>query len=71
MLQPRSCILQRRSKILSTASQTRHSQISFFFLIKRVYQGFPLGSVVKNLPANVGGIGLITDPGRSQILQSN
>ena len=33
--------------------------------------GFPGGSVVKNLPANAGDTGLIPDPGRSHVLQSN
>ena len=30
--------------------------------------GFPGGSVIKNLPANAGDVGLIPDPGRSHIL---
>ena len=30
-------------------------------------QGFPGGSVVKNLPANAGDVVLIPDPGRSHI----
>ena len=35
------------------------------------HQGIPHGSVVKNLPANAGDIGLIPDQGRSHRLQSN
>ena len=34
-------------------------------------QGFPGGSVVKNLPANVGDTGPIPDPGRSHMPQRN
>ena len=34
-------------------------------------EGFPGGSVVKNLPASAGDMGLIPDPGRSHMLQSN
>ena len=30
-----------------------------------ITQGFPSGSVVKNLPANAGDTGLIPGPGRS------
>ena len=33
--------------------------------------GFPSGSVVKNLPANAGDTGLILDPGRIHMSQSN
>ena len=33
--------------------------------------GLPGGSVVKNMPANAGGMGLISDPGRSHVPQSN
>ena len=33
--------------------------------------GFPGGSVVKNPPANAGDMGLIPDPARSHIPQSN
>ena len=35
------------------------------------YQGFPGGSVVKNLPANAGEVGPITDVGRSHMPRSN
>ena len=34
-------------------------------------QGFPGGSVVKNLPAHVGDMGLIPDPGGAHVLWSN
>ena len=34
-------------------------------------EGFPGGSVVKNSPASAGDTGLIPDPGRSHVLQSN
>ena len=34
-------------------------------------KGFPGGSVVKNLPANVGDMGSIPGPGRSHMLRSN
>ena len=34
-------------------------------------QGFPCGSVVKNLPANAGDKGSIPDPGRSHMLLGN
>ena len=33
--------------------------------IKKSNRGFPGGSVVKNLTANAGHMGVITDPGRS------
>ena len=33
--------------------------------------GFPGGLVVKNLPANAGDTGLMPDPGRFHMLQSN
>ena len=38
---------------------------------KNVQLYFPGGSVVKNPPANAGDMGLIPDPGRSHMLQSN
>ena len=34
-------------------------------------EGFPDGSVVKNSPASARDMGLIPDPGRSYVLQSN
>ena len=34
-------------------------------------QGFPVGTVVKNLPANAGDMGLSPGPGRSQMPRSN
>ena len=38
---------------------------------KNEVKGFPGGSVVKNPPANAGDTGLIPDPGRSHMLQSD
>ena len=40
-------------------------------LFKKVTKGFPGGSVVKNLPANAGDMGSISDPGRSHVSWSN
>ena len=34
-------------------------------------EGFPGGSVLKNLPANAGDLGLIHDPGIPYMLQGN
>ena len=34
-------------------------------------KGFKVGSVVKNLPANAGDMGSISDPGRSYMPQSD
>ena len=34
-------------------------------------KGFPAGSVVKNLPANVRDMGQVPDPGRSHMIHSN
>ena len=39
--------------------------------IRSVYQGFPGGSVAKNLSANARDPDLIPDPGRSYMLWSN
>jgi len=38
---------------------------------KNEVRGFPGGSVVKNPPANAGDTGLIPDPGRPHMLQSD
>ena len=38
---------------------------------ERNIYGFPGGSVVKNLPASAGDMGLIPDPGRSHMLWNN
>ena len=35
------------------------------------YRGFPVGSVVKNLPANEGDMGSIPGPGKSHMSWSN
>ena len=40
-------------------------------VLKNYFQSFPGGSVVKNLPANAGDMGLIPDLGRSPMLWSN
>ena len=39
--------------------------------LKKELQGFPGGIVVKNPPANTGGTGSSSDPGRSHMPQSN
>ena len=39
--------------------------------LKRHLQGFPGGTMVKNLPANAGDTGSIPGPGRSHMPQSN
>ena len=38
---------------------------------KKIRLGFPEGSVVKNPPANARDMGLIPNPGRSQIPRRN
>ena len=40
-------------------------------MIKGSIQGFPGGTVVKNLPANAGDTGSSPDLGRSHMLRSN
>ena len=35
------------------------------------HRDFPVGTVVKNLPANAGDMGLIPGPGRSHMPRSN
>ena len=40
-------------------------------LIRRSCEGFPGGTVVKNLPAGVGNTGSSRGPGRSRMLRSN
>ncbi|XP_059790909.1 uncharacterized protein LOC132372806 [Balaenoptera ricei] len=42
-----------------------------FSSIKKSFQGFPGGSVVKNLPANAGDMGSSPGPGRSHMPRSN
>ena len=46
-------------------------QFSSMFKILHNPWGFPGGSVVKNLPANAGDMGLIPGPGRSHMPQSS
>ena len=38
---------------------------------RKTFRGFPGGSLVKNLPASAGDMGLIPDPGRSNMLWNN
>ena len=40
-----------------------------FFKLQQ--QGSPAGSVAKNLPANLGDMGLIPGPGRTHVLQDD
>ena len=40
-------------------------------ITKESQQGFPDGSVVKDLPANEGHMGLISGPVRTHMLQNN
>ena len=40
-------------------------------IFKKMWRGFPGGSVVKNPPANAGDTSLLPDLGRSHMLQSN
>ena len=40
-------------------------------LARKCYLGFPGGSVVRNLPASAGDMGLIPNAGRSHVLQSD
>jgi len=46
-----------------------------FYFTKRIarslIQGFPGGSVVRNLPPNEGDMGSVPGPGRSHMLRSN
>ena len=39
--------------------------------LKDTYGGFPVGAVVKNLPANAGDTGSSPGPGRSHMPRSN
>ena len=41
------------------------------FLAKNIFQGFPHGPVVKNLPANAGDSSSIPGPGRFHVPWSN
>ena len=45
--------------------------LSFDVISKKNIQGFPGGSVIKNLPATAGDTGSIPKPGRSHMLWSN
>ena len=46
-------------------------QISVLVFFKNIPRGFPGGTVVKNLPANVGDMGSSPGPGRSHMPRSN
>ena len=46
-------------------------QIFLRLILKAKDRGFPSGSVVKNLSANGGDRGLISDPGRSHMPWNN
>ena len=51
-----------------------HKTITYLsrqFAFNNCIPGFPVGSVVKNLPANAGDTGSILDPGRSHMPWSN
>ena len=52
---------------ITTINKTK----SFGFKKKTLFQDFPGGLVVRNLPANAGDTGLISGPGRSHMPQSN
>ena len=43
----------------------------FHLILKIILEGFPGGSVVKNLPANAGDMNLIPDPERSHMPWGN
>ena len=45
--------------------------LSLSLFKKKIFWGFPGSSVVKNLPANVGDVGLIPSLGRPHMLRSN
>ena len=51
----------------ATYSSWANRSISFGYLVIQKSEGFPGGSVVKNLPVNEGDSGLIPDPGRSHL----
>ena len=54
----------------SNSSWKRESEeVDSLLLKKLIFEGFPDGSVVKNLPANAGDMGSIPDTGRSHTEQ--
>ena len=65
-IEPRSPALQAGS--LPTELSGKSKEV---LSIDKNSRGFPGGSVVKNLPASAGDLGLIPDPGRSHIPRSN
>ena len=54
-----------------TVASNRILQTSYYMIINTEIQGFPGGSVVKNLPAKARDTGSIPGPGRSHIPRSN
>ena len=62
-------------KGLVSVIETLRTRVIFFIFVNKANQlrlaSFPGGSVVKNPPANAGDRGLIPDPGRFHMLQSN
>ena len=66
--------LLQRSMVCSTVLHYYVKEIGNILLQgyrKKQIRGFPGGSVVKNPTASAGDTGLISDPGRSHMLQSN
>ena len=51
--------------------KNRLDQIPISESILKLWEGFPGGAVVKNLPANAGDMGSSPGPGRSHMLRSN
>ena len=56
-----------------TYYKRNENQTTMGYHLKKIHalQGFPDGSVVKNLSANAGDLGLIPDPGKFHVPQSN
>ena len=59
--------------LLSNTHTHTHTHIYVYLkkFLKFKNKGFPGVSVLKNLPANAGDMGLIPDPGRSPMLWGN
>ena len=51
--------------------QTVYKMLEILWLARQVRRDFPVGTVVKNSPANAGGSDLSPGPGRSHVPQSN
>ena len=54
-----------QTRILESVAMSFSRDITYMWNLKKLIQGFPGGSVVKNLPVNAGDIGSISGPGRS------